>query len=364
MNNFTDPQMTEKETIKDLLSEISFHALNALVPQLKDGTYTRLSLGKVEYFSITAFLYAREGVLGDSGYIHNPANKYCEYLDRIDAEFHEIWDLVLKQNRDEVIESLRKLRSRNDLQESSDEAWEFFMGWWNKSRENGAFVQPYEVTELMLGLLDYKGGRVYNPFAGFASFGRELEIGDNYTGEEIFQPAYVMGLVNLLIHNCSPKNYSLADSLKNSSEELFDYYIASLPLGLKVDSSYLDALSDKYSSKVDINDYALLSSVKKLKENGKSVILCSSNILSSSRSLATRRYLVEQNLLDMVVYLPAGIFKTTGISTVLVVLRKGREKSEKIRFVDAIENYVYDNKLIASTLLRNILKIKNPRLSL
>lgn len=360
MNNFADTQMAEKENIRELLSELAFRALYAFVPQIKEKDFkdiTTLNLAKAEYFSLIAFLYAREGVLGDSGYVRDPANKYCEYLDKLNVEFHDFWDLVLKQNGDEVIESLRKLRERNDLQESSDEAWDFFMNIWDKTRDNGTFVQPHEVTYLMLGLLDYKGGRVYNPFAGLASFGRELEIGDNYTGEEIFQPAYEMGLVNLLIHNCSPKNYSLADSLRNTAEGLFDYYIASLPLGLKVDSSNLEAFAflRNHPSKIDINDFALLSSFKKLKENGKSVILCSSSILSSSKSLVTRRFLVEQNLLDMVVCLPAGIFKTTGISTVLVVLRKGRKENEKILFVDATEKYVYDNKLLTATLLRNIL---------
>lgn len=362
MNNFTDPKMTEIEEqrsnsrfqLLELLSELAWSASNVL----RDfGSASRD--GGV--FTLVSFLFIKEGVLSENGYRPDPSNNNCFYLDEIYKLFSSTLVKVFERKDPRVLDCLDRLRSWN-LEEMADVAWWFFKDSFAIDKFSGEYYQPEDLTEFMLGLAGYKEGNVYNPFAGVASFGEKLNIGEKYVAEEINQTTYGLGLINLLLHNCSPKNYSLANSLINSSNSRFDYYLASPPFGMMVEGSFLNAIAKEGypSSKIDINEFALLSSIEKTKADGKSVILCAPRILSSAKGRSTRRLLVERNLLDTVVLLPFGIFKTTGSSSVVIVLRKDRLAGEPIRLVDATDGYVRNDRTLSTPLLLSDIEENKP----
>ena len=93
------------------------------------------------------------------------------------------------------------------------------------------WIQPEELTRIIL--TQYRGGSIYNPFAGLASYAIQLHyeyqsgekefwhsnipdtFGDNYYyGEEIMSLAWAIGKLRLLAHESDSKNYVQGDSTK------------------------------------------------------------------------------------------------------------------------------------------------------
>ena len=90
---------------------------------------------------------------------------------------------------------------------------------------NHSMIQPEELTRVIL--TQYKGGSIYNPFAGLASYAIQLHhacgskldyffdnIGDYYYGEEIQKLAWAIGKLRLLAFDSDSRNYNLNDSTK------------------------------------------------------------------------------------------------------------------------------------------------------
>ncbi len=92
------------------------------------------------------------------------------------------------------------------------------------------WIQPEELTRVIL--TQYKGGSIYNPFAGLASYAIQLhyecgyrdyfsssditsKLGDKYYyGEEISDIAWAIGKLRLLAYDSDSENYNLGDSAK------------------------------------------------------------------------------------------------------------------------------------------------------
>ena len=61
-------------------------------------------------------------------------------------------------------------------------------------KSSGGYIQPEELTHLMLNLANIKSGdKVYNPFAGLVSFGVKLEEDISYFAQEINEQTYYKG---------------------------------------------------------------------------------------------------------------------------------------------------------------------------
>lgn len=78
-----------------------------------------------------------------------------------------------------------------------------------------------------------------------------------------------------------------------------------------------------------------LHQLQALKEGGRGLICLFSGSLFNSRNTAVRRYLLEQNFLEGIVSLPEGCLPRTMLPTSLVLLRKGRGRTDGIRMLDA-----------------------------
>lgn len=194
----------------------------------------------------------------------------------------------------------------------------------------GEFVQPKEVTELVCKLLDYKGGLVYNPFAGIASYGVTLGIGNNYVADEINQYAWVIGMSRLILSGSFSESYSKCDSFYPRLDP-FDkcqYVVSTPPWNLKKTISY----KEDYKTS---DDYIWDEAMRILDVHGKCISVHAASVTYSRQLQQAREKLISKNYLDAVISLPQGVFYSTGINTVIVILRKDRAKDEPIKFFDA-----------------------------
>lgn len=98
-------------------------------------------------------------------------------------------------------------------------------------------------------------------------------------------------------------------------------------------------------------DFAfVLDGLANLKDGGTMVIRLPHGVLFRGSSEAKiRQYLIDENLIDAVIGLPANLSYTTAIPTMLLVLRKNRKRKE-ILFIDASDEFEKSSTNGANTL--------------
>ena len=195
----------------------------------------------------------------------------------------------------------------------------------------GVFIQPREISELVLSLVKEKGCRViYNPFAGLASYAI-AEFIDKYYGQEIDFATSNIAKMRLELYNIDYSNYVNGDSIKEWDDHGADCIVSTPPFGehLNIRGSYSGASSfDEFVIKKYLDssvNYAFL-------------IVSRSFCYSTGRYSNIKKEIIEKNCLDMIIDLPANLFSNTSIATSLIVLNKQRNKNDLITFIDGAQS--------------------------
>lgn len=226
------------------------------------------------------------------------------------------------------------------------------------SRET-RFSQPKEITRLIL--TQRKGGTIYNPFAGIASYNiqRNYEcsvsdyfdpvksLGDYYYGEEINAEAWALGKLRLLAYDCDSKNYILSDSTQ-WREGKANNIICTPPFGYKIDNEFgLEEYADHFVIRRGLDTLA---------EDGLLACVVPLSFMTRRDTEDLRKRIIEGGLLESVVYLPENIFTDTSIRTAILFIRNAEHSS--VAFINAT-NAVYVRRtkynLIDVELVANLL---------
>jgi type I restriction enzyme M protein len=223
-------------------------------------------------------------------------------------------------------------------------------------RYAGEFIQPVELTRFMNGLANLKmDSKVYNPFAGLASFGVNLNHSQNYFGQELNPQTWVLGALRLMAYN-KPVNsaYLCEDSILNwpNSSEKYDLIISNPPYGIRLDNRYKD-IAVQYRT---IEHFLIDKGVQSLKQDGKLIALLPQGFLfRGMQEQRLREFLIEKDLIESIVSLPSGLLLNTGIPLTILVINNSKLLTGKVKFVDATSfvsnvdsrlKVLDDNKLI------------------
>lgn len=192
------------------------------------------------------------------------------------------------------------------------------------------YMQPCELTELVLSLIKERGcKKIYNPFAGFASYA----LGNNfekYYGQELDSDIYNMALMRLKLNNINYFHLVQENSIKDWHDYGFDCVVSTPPFGERFFSSQKNQLGVS-----TVDEFLLSKFMSGYSNYGFFVVprgLCFKNH-GTAHNL--RNEICHRNLLEMVINLPSGIFASTGVSTSIIVLSKCRNNDDSICFVDA-----------------------------
>lgn len=192
-------------------------------------------------------------------------------------------------------------------------------------RENGVFYTDERLAQIMKGYVGREVAEVYDPTCGdgalLAVFGDEVrKYGQEREGDQL--DVACARLVNF--------EGVCGDTLQEPAfvGRRFDCIMANPPFSAKweqksTDERFTAAPALAPPSKAD---YAfLLHVLHYLAPDGVAVVLNAPGILYRGNAEGKiRRWLVEQNVIDRVVFIPGGYFVDTKIPTVLLVLRKDR----------------------------------------
>lgn len=250
--------------------------------------------------------------------------------------FHPSLVNIRNRSLHEFIEKLFQI-DKTILKENFSEIFDFTLDKvvQAQGRFSGEFLQPIELTRVICAIADLpENSRVFNPFAGFASFAVFLNKGEDYLGQELNQKTWALGALRIMAYDRpGMSKYVCDDSILNWPNEVekFDLVVANPPYGMRLGNQYQDILLGD-----SVEEYLIKKGVDSLKSDGKLIALLPVGFLFRGGSeLELRRSLIEKDLVDTLIYLPRGLIFNIGISLVILVIDKNKKNSGKVRFIDA-----------------------------
>ena len=238
-------------------------------------------------------------------------------------------------------------------------------------KKGGEFFTPSQVSELIASLVKpQENDRIYDPTCGSGGLllkaYRKVPSGKVAVyGQELTAQPWALCTMNMFLHGVDDARIWQGDTLSNpqnvENDQLmkFQVVVANPPFSLdKWDSGFLsnaglDAKGkkqEKMTAAMDSwkrfdwgvppsskGDYAfvlhMLSSLDA--ENGRMAVVLPHGVLFRGASEGKiRRQLVEMNLLDAVIGLPANLFYGTGIPACILVFKKNSPRRD-VLFIDA-----------------------------
>lgn len=241
------------------------------------------------------------------------------------------------------------------------DVYEFLIGRFaaGAGKKAGEFYTPPEVSMLLAKLVAPKpGDRICDPACGSGSLLIKVanEIGNEdffLAGQESNGSTWSLCRMNMFLHEKDNARIEWCDTITNpkliEGDALmkFDIVVANPPFSLDKWGAET-AESDRYRryhrgvpprSK---GDYAFISHMIEIALEGKGkvgVIVPHGVLFRGASEGLIRRKLIEENLLDAVIGLPAQLFFGTGIPAAILVFDKGRKRKTDVLFIDASREY-------------------------
>ncbi|WP_278553292.1 type I restriction-modification system subunit M [Companilactobacillus farciminis] len=239
----------------------------------------------------------------------------------------------------------------------------------NSGKKAGEFYTPHQVSEVLAKLvtidLNPKEDKpsVYDFACGSGSLLLTVQeqIKDRslfYYGQELNTTTYNLARMNLMMHDVSYMNMDLrnADTLESDWPDgvdsdgvdhprSFDMVVANPPYSAHWDNNdnkMKDPRFKEYGGLAPKTkaDYAfLLHGLYHLSNEGTMAIVLPHGVLfRGAKEEKIRKALLNKNQIDAVIGLPAGLFYSTGIPTLVMVLKKNKTNKD-VMFIDASSNF-------------------------
>jgi type I restriction enzyme M protein len=210
----------------------------------------------------------------------------------------------------------------------------------SQGRYGGEFIQPVELTRFICTLANLpRKSKVFNPFAGLASFGVFLNQGQDYFGQEINQKTWALGALRIMAYERpGTSQYECDDSILHwpDQSEKFDLILANPPYGMRLNQQYSEVEPGIHT----VEQFLIEKGINSLNDKGKLIALLPQGFLfRSGYEQRLRERLIEEDLIDTIISLPGGLLLNTGIPLVVLVINKKKKNPAKVRFIDA-KNYV------------------------
>ena len=256
-----------------------------------------------------------------------------------------------------------RLDLRPSMLEGNDvigDAYEYLISHFasDAGKKGGEFYTPSEVSTLLAKLVEPKEGEmIYDPTCGSGSLliKASKEIGSkNFRlyGQERNGQTQALCKMNMFLHEINDAVIEWGDTIRNPLHlqdnllKTFDVVVANPPFSLDkwgADFAQNDPFMRFNHYEVppkSKGDYAfVIHMIKSLNEHGRMGVVLPHGVLFRGASEGKiRQKLIEQNLLDAIVGLPANLFFGTGIPAAILVFKKNRVNND-ILFIDASREF-------------------------
>jgi len=232
-------------------------------------------------------------------------------------------------------------------------------------KKAGEFFTPAPVSRLLAKLAGPKpGNTICDPACGSGSLliRAAEEVGsDNFAlyGQEVNGATWALARMNMFLHAKDAARIEWCDTLNNPTlvegDHLmkYDVVVANPPFSLKnwgAEGADTDTFKRFWrgvppKSKGDYGFITHMIEIAK-RQSGRVAVIVPHGVLFRGGSEGTiRQKLIEENLLDAVIGLPANLFTTTGIPVAILVFDRSREEGgpnearKDVLFIDASKEF-------------------------
>lgn len=216
----------------------------------------------------------------------------------------------------------------------------------NAGRNGGEYYTPRPLIKAIVKVVVPNiGDKIYDGACGSAGFlvesfdylkkSKNLSTAesvklqkDTFYGKEIKSLAYVIGVMNMILHGIEAPNIlhtnTLAENINDIQEKhRYDIILANPPFGAGIGRE----IQQNFPIKTGETAYLFLQHfIKILKADGKAGIVIKNTFLSNAdnASVSLRKLLLESCNLHTILDLPAGVFRGAGVKTVVLFFEKGK----------------------------------------
>ncbi|MGM7698345.1 type I restriction-modification system subunit M [Microbacterium sp. A84] len=232
-------------------------------------------------------------------------------------------------------------------------------------KKAGEFYTPRTVSALLATLAAPKpGDEIFDPACGSGSLliQAAAQVGSNdyaLFGQEVNGGTWAMARMNMFMHANDAATIEWGDTLNNPTilqhDQLrrFDVVVANPPFSLDKWGAE-DAAGDKYKRfwrgvpPKSKGDYAFITHMIEVakRQTGRVAVIVPHGVLFRGAAEGRiRKALIEDNLLDSVIGLPANLFTTTGIPVAILIFDRSREAGgtnenrRDVLFIDASREF-------------------------
>ncbi len=216
----------------------------------------------------------------------------------------------------------------------------------NAGRNGGEYYAPRPLIKTIVKIVNPKiGETIYDGACGSAGFlveafnfltqnksklsSKQLEVLQNKTffGKEIKSLAYIIGIMNMILHGIEAPNIrhmnTLAENINDIQEkDRYNVILANPPFGAGIGKE----IQQNFPIRTGETAFLFLQHfIKILKAGGRAGIVIKNTFLSNTdnASVSLRKLLLENCNLHSVLDLPGGTFTGAGVKTVVLFFEKG-----------------------------------------
>ncbi len=226
-------------------------------------------------------------------------------------------------------------------------------------KKGGEFYTPAEVAILLAKLLaPEEGSTISDPACGSGSLLIRVanEVGSgNYSlfGQESNGSTWALCKMNMFLHGKDNARIEWGDTIRNpklienDTLKKFDIVVANPPFSLDKWGAEM-AADDPYKRfyrglpPKSKGDYAFISHMIETAVAGSGrvgVIIPHGVLFRGQAEGKIRQKMIEENLLEAVIGLPANLFYGTGIPAAIMIFNKGKGKNKNVLFIDASRDF-------------------------
>ncbi|MBN2738017.1 MAG: type I restriction-modification system subunit M [Spirochaetales bacterium] len=228
-------------------------------------------------------------------------------------------------------------------------------------KKAGEFYTPAQVSQLLAELLDPQPGeRICDPACGSGSLlikcGNQIKNKDSNDfalyGQEINGSTWALAKMNMFLHGMDSARIEWGDTIRSpkllekDTTMKFEVVTANPPFSLDkwgIEEAGSDTFNRFHRGlpPKSKGDYAFISHMIETitHENGRVGVVVPHGVLyRGSREGKIRQQLIDENLLDAVIGLPANLFYGTGIPRAVLIFKRNRKK-KAVLFIDASREF-------------------------
>ncbi|MFM8740331.1 MAG: type I restriction-modification system subunit M [Cytophagales bacterium] len=238
-------------------------------------------------------------------------------------------------------------------------------------KKAGEFFTPKEVSTLIAKLTKSKpGSRICDPTCGSASLlikaGEEVGS-DNFSlyGQEANGSTWALAVMNMFLHGFDNATIRWGDTIRNPKLKegdalmKFDTVVANPPFSLakwgKTDDKEENKSSDSFDPETDKysrfwrgvppkskGDWAFISHMIETAYEGRGkvgVVVPHGVLFRGASEGKIREKVINENMLEAVIGLPANLFYGTGIPAAILIFNKGKGGNRNVLFIDSSKHF-------------------------